>query len=90
MDQHKNYEQGRYNNIEARNETLGSVNQRFFHDPFSDINTNIRPPDYNMSVGVRPVLNCSIQTGEEFALEFMRERVNPRPKSSSPSAGSLS
>ncbi|XWS40465.1 hypothetical protein CRYUN_Cryun18bG0142400 [Craigia yunnanensis] len=78
MDQQKNYEQVRYNNIEARNETLGSANQRFFHDPFSNINTNIRPPDYNMSMGDRPVLNYSIQTGEEFALEFMRERVNPR------------
>ncbi|OMO92371.1 Phox/Bem1p [Corchorus olitorius] len=80
MDQRNNYEQVRYNNVEleARNETLGSANQRFFHDPSSNINTNIRPPDYNMSVGARPVLNYSIQTGEEFALEFMRERVNPR------------
>lgn len=26
----------------------------------------------------KPVLNYSIQTGEEFALEFMRDRVNPR------------
>ncbi|XWS55387.1 hypothetical protein CRYUN_Cryun10bG0169900 [Craigia yunnanensis] len=78
MDQQKNYEQVRYNNMEARNETLGSANQRFFHDPSSNINTNIRPPNYNMSVGARPVLNYSIQTGEEFALEFMRERVNPR------------
>ncbi|XVF00485.1 hypothetical protein REPUB_Repub04eG0005000 [Reevesia pubescens] len=78
MDQQKNYEQVRYNNVEARNDTLGSANQRFFHDPSSNINTNIRPPDYNMSVRARPVLNYSIQTGEEFALEFMRERVNPR------------
>ncbi|XWS67400.1 hypothetical protein CRYUN_Cryun04dG0003800 [Craigia yunnanensis] len=78
MDQQKNYEQVQYNNMEARNETLGSANQRFFHDPSSNINANIRPPDYNMSMGARPVLNYSIQTGEEFALEFMRERVNPR------------
>ena len=77
-DQQKNYEQVRYNNMEARNEGLGSVNQRFFHDPSANINTNMRPPDYNMSIGARPVLNYSIQTGEEFALEFMRERVNPR------------
>ncbi|XP_007041053.2 PREDICTED: uncharacterized protein LOC18607035 [Theobroma cacao] len=78
MDQQKNYEQVRYNNVDARNETLGSANQRFFHDPSSNINTNIRPPDYNMSMGARPVLNYSIRTGEEFALEFMRDRVNPR------------
>ncbi|KAL3610088.1 hypothetical protein D5086_001108, partial [Populus alba] len=77
-DQQKNYEQVRYNNMEARNEGLGSVNQRFFHDPSANINTNMRPPDYNMSIGARPVHNYSIQTGEEFALEFMRERVNPR------------
>ncbi|XP_022762624.1 uncharacterized protein LOC111308526 isoform X2 [Durio zibethinus] len=78
MDQQKNYEKIRYNNMEARNETLGSANQRFFNDPSSNINTNIRPPEYDMLVGARPVLNYSIQTGEEFSLEFMRERVNPR------------
>ncbi|XP_022748747.1 uncharacterized protein LOC111298229 isoform X2 [Durio zibethinus] len=78
MDQQKNYEQVQYNNMEARNETLVSANQRFFQDPSSNINTNIRPPDYNTSVGARPVLNYSIQTGEEFSLEFMRERVNHR------------
>ncbi|KAL9350149.1 hypothetical protein Peur_057404 [Populus x canadensis] len=78
VDQQKNYEQIQSNNMEARNEGKGSVNQRFFHDPSANINTNVRPPDYNMSMGARPVLNYSIQTGEEFALEFMRERVNPR------------
>ncbi|KAG6691417.1 hypothetical protein I3843_10G061400 [Carya illinoinensis] len=78
VDQHKNYEHIRYNNDETRNEGLGSTNQRFFQDPSSNINTNLRPPDYNMSVEARPVMNFSIQTGEEFALEFMRERVNPR------------
>ena len=78
MDQQKNYEQVRCSNIESRNDGLGSTNQRYFQDPSSNINTNLRPPGYNMSVGARPVLNYSIQTGEEFALEFMRERVNPR------------
>ncbi|KAK9267395.1 hypothetical protein L1049_009820 [Liquidambar formosana] len=78
MDQQKTYEQVRYNTVETRNEGLGSTNQRFLHDPSSSINTNMRPPDFNVPVGARPVLNFSIQTGEEFALEFMRERVNPR------------
>ncbi|TXG48326.1 hypothetical protein EZV62_027620 [Acer yangbiense] len=78
MDQHKNHEQVRYNNMETRTEGPGSANQRFFHDPSGNINTNIRPPDYTMSVGARPVLNYSIQTGEEFSLEFMRDRVIPR------------
>lgn len=81
MDPQKNYEQVRYNNVESRGESVGSANQRFFLDPSSNINTNIRPPDYNVPVGARPVLNYSIQTGEEFSLEFMRERVNPRQPS---------
>ncbi|CAL1391291.1 unnamed protein product [Linum trigynum] len=34
-------------------------------------------PDQNLSE-VKPVRNFSIQTGEEFALEFMRDRVNPK------------
>lgn len=38
---------------------------------------NIDPVEHNVSEA-KPVLNYSIQTGEEFALEFMRERVNPR------------
>lgn len=78
MDRQKNYEQVQYNNVETRNEGPGSANQRFFHDPSNNINANIRPPEYSMSGGVRPVLNYSIQTGEEFSLEFMRERVIPR------------
>ncbi|XP_044495606.1 uncharacterized protein LOC123218297 isoform X3 [Mangifera indica] len=79
MNQAKNYEQVRYTNVETRNEGPGSANQRFLHDPSSNINTNIRPPDHTLSVGARPpVLNYSIQTGEEFSLEFMRERVIPR------------
>ncbi|XP_062096490.1 uncharacterized protein LOC133802234 [Humulus lupulus] len=76
MDQQKNYEQVRYSNMEPRNDGHGSTNQRYFQDPSSNINTNLRPPGYNVSVGTRPGLNFSIQTGEEF--EFMRERVNPR------------
>ncbi|CAN4080376.1 unnamed protein product [Withania somnifera] len=74
----QNYEQGRYSSVETRNEVIGSTNQRFFQDPSSSINANIRPPDFIVPVGARPVLNYSIQTGEEFALEFMRERVNPK------------
>lgn len=72
----RNYEQVRYSIVEPRNEGLLAPNQRFLHDPSSTINTNMRPPDFAMSVGARPVLNYSI-TGEEFSLEFMRERVNP-------------
>ncbi|KAM6548131.1 hypothetical protein CsatB_019807 [Cannabis sativa] len=76
MDQQKNYEQVRYSNMEPRNDGHGSTNDRYFQDPSSNVNTNLRPPGYNVSVGTRPGLNFSIQTGEEF--EFMRERVNSR------------
>ncbi|XP_047327294.1 uncharacterized protein LOC124930959 [Impatiens glandulifera] len=39
--------------------------------------SNKKPPELNFT-DVKPVLNYSIQTGEEFALEFMMDRVNPR------------
>ncbi|XP_042497465.1 uncharacterized protein LOC122076209 [Macadamia integrifolia] len=76
MEQSKSYNQLRYNSIESRNEEVGTANQRLVQDPSSFINTNMIPPEFTMSGGARPVLNYSIQTGEEF--EFMRERVNPR------------
>ncbi|MED6182867.1 hypothetical protein PIB30_032790 [Stylosanthes scabra] len=40
-----------------------------------DMHTIRRPPNVGMTQA-KPVLNFSIQTGEEFALEFMRDRVN--------------
>lgn len=67
-EQQKNPEQIIYN----------SVNQSYNQDPSNYMNMNLRPADLNSTVGARPVHNFSIQTGEEFALEFMWERVNPR------------
>ncbi|KAL3523069.1 hypothetical protein ACH5RR_015903 [Cinchona calisaya] len=75
ISQQKSYEQVRYSSAETRTEGLGFANQIFFHDPASSINTNIRPPEIGIPIRTRPVLNYSIQTGEEF--EFMRDRVNP-------------
>ncbi|XP_065864937.1 uncharacterized protein [Euphorbia lathyris] len=50
-----------------------------FLDHTSSRNTNTRPPDVNVPQ-VKPVHNYSIQTGEEFAFEFMRDRVsNKKP-----------
>ncbi|KAF8411282.1 hypothetical protein HHK36_003829 [Tetracentron sinense] len=77
-EQSKNYEKSQYNSMNTRNEGLGSAGQRLLQDPLSSISTNMRPPEYNVSGGAKPVLNYSIQTGEEFAFEFMRERVNPK------------
>lgn len=70
MEPHNPYDQLRYGSMETRNEGLGTANQRFFQDPSNSVNTNARPPDFNIPVATRPVLNFSIQTGEEF--EFMR------------------
>ncbi|XP_075090320.1 RAF-like serine/threonine-protein kinase 24 [Nicotiana tabacum] len=77
MGQQNNFEQARYSSIETRTEVIGSSNQRFFQDSCSSISADIRPPDFIVPVGARPV-NYSFQTGEEFSLEFMRERVNPK------------
>lgn len=77
MEQSKNFEQFHYNATENRNDALGASNQRFLQDPSSSVNTNSRPPDLNQSGVTKPV-NYSIQTGEEFALEFMRERSIPK------------
>ncbi|KAF6135120.1 hypothetical protein GIB67_040431 [Kingdonia uniflora] len=78
MEHSKNYEQLQYNPMETRNEGLASASQTYLQDPSSYINTNMRPPEFSVLGGSKPVRNYSIQTGEEFALEFMRERVNPR------------
>ncbi|CAH9107146.1 unnamed protein product [Cuscuta europaea] len=76
MGQQKNYEQVYYGSMETRSEGIGSANQRVFQDASSSNNMNILPPDLNMPLGARPVLNFSIQTGEEF--EFMRDRAYPK------------
>lgn len=80
MDQAKGYEHVRYTAPDPRDEGIGSMNQRFSHDSSTNVNTNVRPPDYGISTPARPVLNYSIQTGEEFAFEFMRDRVIMKPQ----------
>ncbi|EHA8586948.1 hypothetical protein COCNU_scaffold001198G000040 [Cocos nucifera] len=54
---------------------VGHVSQRFMQGSPGSADTNARPSEFSISGGARPVLNYSIQTGEEFALEFMRERA---------------
>ncbi|PKA61174.1 Serine/threonine-protein kinase EDR1 [Apostasia shenzhenica] len=65
------------------NEGLGHVGQRFAQNQLTSATTNSGPPDTTRYSSVRPVLNYSIQTGEEFALEFMRERVTSKKSSGS-------
>lgn len=75
--------------MEHRTEGLGPANQRSVQGPSNSINTNSRPPEVNELSSVRPV-NFSIQTGEEFALEFMRERANSRKVSTQIASGDQS
>lgn len=76
-EQPKNFEHLQYNSMENRNEVTGLASQRVLQEPPGSVYTVGRPPEY-VSSGVRPVLNYSIQTGEEFAFEFMRDRANLR------------
>ncbi|ONK61176.1 uncharacterized protein A4U43_C08F27010 [Asparagus officinalis] len=72
--------------MDTRKEGFAPASQRFMQLPSTSTNTNVRPPETTVrppettaSSNVRPV-NYSIQTGEEFALEFMRERaVSKKP-----------
>ncbi|CBI24172.3 unnamed protein product, partial [Vitis vinifera] len=63
--------------MEPGNGKFYPESQGFMLDPTTAINTDTRPPEFN-NLEVKPVRNYSIQTGEEFALEFMLDRVNPR------------
>ncbi|KAK1387924.1 putative serine/threonine-protein kinase mkcB [Heracleum sosnowskyi] len=77
MENSKNYNRVALNNIAPDNVEIGHTSQGYMVDPMGRINTNVRPSEFKFAEA-KPVLNYSIQTGEEFALEFMRDRVNPR------------
>lgn len=65
-----------YNSMEPRKEEFHSAPQPVLQDHLDGMHANTRPPpSFNVSEN-KPVHNFSIQTGEEFALEFMRDRVN--------------
>ncbi|KAJ9551250.1 hypothetical protein OSB04_015295 [Centaurea solstitialis] len=64
MEPSKGHNRVQYQAIQSENSESASSSHGF-------LNANMRPID------LKPV-NYSIQTGEEFALEFMRDRVNPR------------
>ena len=77
MDNSKNYNHFPHSNIEPENVEFGHASQGYMMDPVGRINSNVRPSELNFAEA-KPVHNYSIQTGEEFALEFMRDRVNPK------------
>ncbi|CAA7405502.1 unnamed protein product [Spirodela intermedia] len=63
--------------------------QRSVQGPSNSNNANNRLLEVNELGSVRPV-NFSIQTGEEFALEFMRDRANSRKVSTQLASGDQS
>ncbi|KAL1300036.1 hypothetical protein AAHE18_18G151000 [Arachis hypogaea] len=63
------------NTMEPRNGEFQPGLQPMMQDRPDDMHTIRRPPNVG-TAQAKPVLNFSIQTGEEFALEFMRDRVN--------------
>ncbi|KAK4399539.1 Serine/threonine-protein kinase CTR1 [Sesamum angolense] len=75
--QQNNSGQVSYSYDDNRKDGPGSVSKMFSQDPSNSMDKILRPGEVNITVGARPVLNYSIQTGEEFALEFMWERVTP-------------
>ncbi|KAL7103197.1 hypothetical protein ACP275_08G165100 [Erythranthe tilingii] len=77
MEPSQNHNFVQFQSPEYGNEDHGSESQVFKMDPSGHANASLKSPDITFSEA-KPVHNYSIQTGEEFALEFMRDRVNPR------------
>uniref|UniRef100_A0A0D9WYA3 Protein kinase domain-containing protein n=1 Tax=Leersia perrieri TaxID=77586 RepID=A0A0D9WYA3_9ORYZ len=64
--------------MEPRKDDVRSAAQSAIHGSSSSASTSSPIPEYPISAPAKPVLNFSIQTGEEFALEFMRDRAIPK------------
>ncbi|KAL0407138.1 UNVERIFIED_CONTAM: putative serine/threonine-protein kinase SIS8 [Sesamum latifolium] len=77
MEPSKNHNFVQFHSPEHGDQDRGPESQVFKMDPSGYANASLRSPEITFSEA-KPVLNYSIQTGEEFALEFMRDRVNPR------------
>ncbi|XP_052177959.1 uncharacterized protein LOC127791857 isoform X2 [Diospyros lotus] len=75
MEQLKIHDHDEYNSKEPGTEEFEPTSQGFTPGHTSYISSNTVPPELKYSEA-KPVLNYSIQTGEEFALEFMLDRVN--------------
>ncbi|XP_021834042.1 uncharacterized protein LOC110773828 [Prunus avium] len=64
--------------MEPGKDEFQPASQSYMQDSLSSsMHTDMRSNDLNIPE-IKPVHNYSIQTGEEFALQFMLDRVNPR------------
>ncbi|CAB4307410.1 unnamed protein product [Prunus armeniaca] len=64
--------------MEPGKDEFQPASQSYLQDSLSSsMHTDMRSNDLNIPE-IKPVHNYSIQTGEEFALQFMLDRVNPR------------
>lgn len=77
MEQSDKHKQFQHSSRDPGHEGFQSASLAFMPDPASSRNANIRLLNLN-APKIKPVLNYSIQTGEEFALEFMRDGLNPK------------
>ncbi|KAL3503759.1 hypothetical protein ACH5RR_038208 [Cinchona calisaya] len=75
MEQSKTHNQAQYNSSAHYTGELDPQLQGHMADSLDY--ANVKPPEQNFTEA-KPARNYSIQTGEEFALQFMLDRVNPR------------
>ncbi|XP_073308920.1 uncharacterized protein [Primulina huaijiensis] len=77
MEPSKTNDLGQFNSSQLGVEYVGPELQVYMVDTSGHANANLKPSDIYF-LESKHVHNYSIQTGEEFALEFMRDRVNHR------------
>ncbi|XP_072992046.1 uncharacterized protein [Typha latifolia] len=82
MEWSRNFRPYPYDPSKIRSEGFGSPSQMFSQGlPSSFTSSNPRLPLFFVTSGVRQILNYSFQTGEEFALEFMKDKAESRKPS---------
>ncbi|CAL9054295.1 unnamed protein product [Musa banksii] len=91
MERSRNSQKLQYDLAETRNDGFGPANQTLKQSPLSSSHTNSRSAEFVASDSARHALNYSFQTGEEFSIEFMRDKAIPkRPYIPNPSRHQIS
>lgn len=89
-----NFKQSQHDSMENKNEGIRTANQMVVQDTSvsadSSIMSSSKAVNTSDMTGGRHISNYSIQTGEEFSLEFMRERANTRKSSAQNTSGNSS